>query len=85
MESDCAPLITKLQNNSFPKGELGTILQGISTLALSFTECRWNHVRRQANKAADFLAGIRPITPFISSSFFSIPSKLKLILEDDLN
>lgn len=58
VESDCLSLISKLQ-----RGHIGSEVNSATSwpgriypLSSMFQECRWSHLRRQANRAADFLA-----------------------------
>lgn len=83
LESDCLSLILKLQKGANPRGDIGCLLRKIRVLASSFEECRWSHIRRKANSAANFLANIRPSISFIHVSDHLVPFQLKLILDND--
>lgn len=84
VECNCLALIYKLQRRCVIKGELGNLTNRIVYLSSLFHECRWSHVRRNANRAADFLAKIKPSISFIHNSSLLIPFELKLIVSDDL-
>lgn len=49
-------VIHNLLSASFVKGEICYLVKKIRELAGRFIECRWSHVRRSANRAADYVA-----------------------------
>lgn len=62
-ESDCLTLISKIKSQAQSRGAIGNLLKRILLLSTSFTDCRWSHVRRPGNRAADFLLKIRHFSP----------------------
>ena len=73
VESDCLPLINKLNQVCIHRGEIGFIIREIRSISARMTSVAWRFTRRKANNAAHYLASLKPLQMCFFSSARLIP------------
>jgi hypothetical protein len=67
--TDCLSLVQRLNSSEFDRSSVGTVVDGIKTMARSFTSASFIHVKRVQNDAAHLLA--KSCETVLSSCVFS--------------